>query len=292
MALIASQLRLDIPVEDLLAAYAPPPSKFIVVQGIPIHYRDEGTGPVLVLLHGMFSSLHTWDDWVVDLRQDYRVVRLDLPGFGLSGNRPDGNYTAPADLALIHSFIDSLEIDRFVIVGNSMGGALAWQYALDYQDQVQAMILVDAAGYPGGDSPVIFKLARLPMLGELLTYMTPRWIIENNMRSAYGDGKKMPQATVERYHKLILRAGNRKANLIRMRGQWVDRSSEIVSLALPTLIIWGAEDSWIDLSMAEHFAADLPHATLIIYDGVGHAPMEEAPDISVVDVRRFLKDGY
>lgn len=291
VAAVALLYRPDLPPESLRARYAPPPSRFVRVQGMDVHYRDEGTGPAVVLLHGMGASLHTWEGWTAGLRDSLRVVRLDLPGYGLTGPFPHGDYRNAAYVAFLDAFLDSLDIRRASLAGNSMGGEIAWRYALAHPARVDRLILVDAAGYPYGDPPPLFRLLGTPGLRSVLAKLSPRWLYRQNLEQVYVDDAKVTEALVDRYYDLTRRAGNREAFLA--RALVVDSApfAAIRAVRAPTLIQWGAEDLWIPRAMADTFAAHIRGSRVVMYDGVGHLPMEESPARSVADARRFLLGG-
>jgi pimeloyl-ACP methyl ester carboxylesterase len=139
------------PVESLTERWAPEPSGFVEVAGMQVHVRDEGRrdDPVpLVLLHGTSASLHTWEAVVDELKQQRRVISLDLPGFGLTGPFPDGDYRMRHYVDFLSTFLDRLNVERAVLIGNSFGGQLAWEMALDQPRRVERLVLIDAAGYP------------------------------------------------------------------------------------------------------------------------------------------------
>src|SRR6202171_2495908 len=162
---IAAMVRRDIPLEALLPEYGAAPSKFVEIEGMRIHYRDEGAGQPLVLLHGVGSSLFTWDRWVRQLAGTRRLIRLDLPGFGLTGPAPDGDYTAARYVRVVAALLDSLGVARTDIAGNSMGGRTALMFALAHPERVRKLILVDAGGFaPMLSPPPLFRLAQTPIL--------------------------------------------------------------------------------------------------------------------------------
>lgn len=290
-AAVALLYRPDIAPEALRARYAPPPSRSVQVGGMAVHYRDEGRGPAVVLLHGMGGSLHTWDGWTAALRDSLRVVRLDLPGYGLTGPFPHGDYRTAAYVAFLDAFLDTLGIPRASIAGNSMGGEIAWRYALAHPARVDRLILVDAAGYPYGDPPPLFRVLGTPGLSALLTKLSPRWMYRQNLTQVYVDDAKITEPLIDRYYELTRRAGNREAFLRRALVADSFPFAAVRGVRAPTLIQWGAGDLWIPRAMADTFAAYIPGSRVVMYDGVGHLPMEESPARSAADARRFLLDG-
>jgi pimeloyl-ACP methyl ester carboxylesterase len=285
-----SRLRGDIPLATLKARWAGGASHFVAVVGMEVHVRDVGSGPVVVLLHGTSSSLHTWDGWAERLRPSHRVVRFDLPAFGLTGPSPARDYSIEAYVAVVDHVTTRLGLHRFVLGGNSLGGAIAWTYALAHPDRVQGLILVDAVGYPlrGSDLPIAFRMAGWPVLPSLLAHLNPRRLVENGVRKSYGDASRIRPEIVDRYCELTLRAGNRAAFVDRMRVPQRDDSARIRELRQPTLILWGARDRLIPVEAAHSFARDIPGAQVIVYDSLGHVPMEEDPARTGADVERFL----
>lgn len=282
-------LKSDIPVETLRLRYGQPPSRFTNVGRLSVHYRDEGAGPALVLLHGTGASLHTWEGWTSILRPDLRVIRMDLPGFGLTGPEPSDDYTSTAYVRFLEDFVTKLGIERFDLAGNSLGGFVAWRYAVVHPERVRKLILVDAAGYPSKHPPVlVFRLARISWLASLLERVDPRALVARTLRDAYADKSKVTPELVDLYRDLVLRTGNRRAFSARVSTSESDHSFELRSITAPTLIMWGALDALIPVSDAKRFENDIPKSQLVIYEGVGHAPMEEISARSAADVREFL----
>ena len=278
----------DIPVEELLPLYGGGASKFLDVDGLQVHYRDEGQGPVLVLLHGTAASLQTWDGWVAALAGQHRIIRMDLPGFGLTGPSATGDYAIPAYVAFLEDFRKRLGLSRFALAGNSLGGQIAWSYAIVFPTRVTDLILVDPAGYPILKPALVFRLARLPVFSALLAHADPRPMVRRTLRAAYGDPSKVTPELIQRYTLLALRAGNRAAFVARARVSQADRSADIGKVRARTLILWGRQDRLIPVTDAARFAKAIPGAEVIIYDGVGHVPMEEMGERSAADVEAFL----
>jgi pimeloyl-ACP methyl ester carboxylesterase len=282
-------------VADLSTRWAPPPSTFIEIAGMKVHLRDEGprndNAPV-VLLHGTGSSLHAWEGWTQALKGEHRVVRFDLPGFGLTGPAPDGIYSIERDMGVLIALLDKLGIERFVLGGNSLGGSIAWRTALAHPSRVEKLILVDAGGYPTAaiSQPLGFRLARLPGISWLLQNTLPRFLVVQGFRNVFGDPDRVTAEMIERSVELTQREGNRRALLDRFRQrQPGGLSGRIPELKLPTLIIWGGKDRLIPPENAGRFHRDIQGSTLAVYDDLGHAPEEEDPARTVEAVKQFLE---
>ena len=284
----------DKPLAELQARWAGAPSKFITVAGLQVHARDEGPrdDPLpIVLLHGTSDSLHTWGGWAAQLRGQRRVIRFDLPGFGLTGPGPTGDYSIDAYVRFVAAVLDSLDVPRVVLGGNSLGGEIAWRAAWAMPQRVAQLILVDAAGYPPEpqEIPLRFALARTAGVRTALDYLLPRGLVLASVRSVYGDPSKVTPELVDRYYDMALRPGNRRALVQRLEvTPGDDVSDRIRSLTLPTLVLWGAQDRLIPVALGHRFAQDIAGARLVVFDGLGHVPHQEDPVRTAAEVQRFL----
>jgi pimeloyl-ACP methyl ester carboxylesterase len=289
--LVVWEWRADLPREAVKARWGGPPSRYVDVDGMSVHYRDEGSGPPLVLLHGTGSSLFTWDAWAAALSPSRRVVRLDLPAFGLTGPRPDGDYRLDTYVEFLDHFAARLGLEKFALAGNSLGGAIAWRFAAAHPSEVTALILVDPGGYPRKTGRLlVFRLGGLPLVGALLTHLDPRLLVERTSRQVYGDPTRLDPESIERSYELVLATGNREAFGAETSVAFEDRTAALKTLSVPTLIMWGDKDALIPVSFADRFAADIPGARVRIYEGLGHVPMEEDGPQTAADARDFL-DG-
>jgi pimeloyl-ACP methyl ester carboxylesterase len=289
-AVIVWQWKSDLPLDTLKARWATGASRFVEVDGMSVHYRDEGTGAPIVLLHGTGASLHTWDAWAAELvKSGRRVVRLDLPGFGLTGPDPRGDYRIDAYVERVDHFASKMGLKQFALAGNSLGGQIAWRYATAHPDRVSALVLVDASGYPReGSPPLVVRLGRAPVLNSLMAHLDPRWLVARSLRLGYGDPARVTDALVARYDDLALRPGNRAAFGQRSSVPFEDRTAELKTLKLPVLIVWGGKDHLVPVGNARRFASDIAGAELRLYDQLGHLPMEEDGTRTVADVVAFL----
>lgn len=289
----------DIPLETLKEKYTNSESKFIEIDGMSVHYRVEGLAQdsiPLILLHGTGASLHTWDGWVNALKTERKIIRLDLPAYGLTGPNPTSDYSQEFYASFINDFLTKLGVKQCIISGNSLGGSIAWNFAVKYPEKVSKMILVDAGGYAmkSKSVPIAFQVAGWPLIKNLFKYVTPRSIVQKSVENVYADKSKVTETLVDRYFELSLREGNRQAFIDRMsefrnKGIINIKTSQIKDLSMPTLIIWGDKDLLIPLEVGEKFHADLPNDTLVVFKDLGHTPMEEDAAKTVAAVKDFLK---
>ena len=276
---------------SLLFKYTTDASRFLVVDSLLIHYRDEGEGEPLVLLHGAFSSLHTYNDWVKHLKKHYRVIRLDIMGFGLTGPNESDDYSMNNHMRILKTFLNILKVDKCYMVGNSLGGWLSWEFTIRYPERVKKLVLIDSAGFLEEENiPLPFKLARSPIVGKVIKYVVKRPILEQFVKQVYYNQDKVTEQLINRYYDLFTRDGNNDAFLRLVNQKVKDNSAALQTLTQPTLIMWGKEDVWIPVENAYRFKQLIKHANLLIYPEVGHVPMEEIPEESVLDLLNFLQD--
>ena len=298
IVLVAGFLMLRVPDTDpaaMRAKYGTPPSQFVTLpDGPTIHYRDEGprNAPVIVLLHGSNADLHTWQPWVDRLKARYRLVRFDQRGHGLTGAAPDGDYAQDAFVRDLDAFATRLHLQRFVLAGNSMGGGIAARYAMMHPEHLAGLVLVDAAGAPvkrEGGGNLAFTIARIPVLNRLSSQLLPRALVEKSLHQSVRNQAVVTPTAIDRYWELGRYPGNRAATIARFsQGMSTFTPQQVAVIQTPTLIMWGEGDPLIPYAAARWYMAHLPHATLAHYPGIGHLPMEEAPDRSVADLAKFV----
>jgi len=301
----------ELPTDAIDAKYSSPSSQFLVMDnGARVHFRDEGIGEgnTVVLVHGSNASLHTWEPWVAILGQSYRVITLDLPAHGLTGAVPDKDYSPQGQLKTVEALVRYLALERFTLGGNSMGGGVTWRYSLEHPQQVEAMILIDASGLPQfrrsnaqernssvekKEPPLFFTLMSKAWFRTLAKYVDPYWMAKQGVESAYNDSPVVNKQLIDRYYELALREGSREATLARFGSpRLVVDDVDTSRFTMPSLIMWGRDDSVISVNTAHQFSEVLGRSELIIYDNVGHIPMEEIPRQSANDVLGFLAKVY
>ena len=277
----------DIPLNELKLNYTNSDSSFININGINVHYRDEGNSNdsiPIVLIHGTGSSLHAYDIWSDNLKKNNRIIRMDLPAFGLTGPFLSRDYSISNYTTFLKEFLDSINIRQCILVGNSLGGEIVWRFALEEPLMAKKLILIDPGGYPviSKSVPIAFKLAKIPILNKFLTYITPRFLVRASVENVYFDKSKVSDSLVNRYFELSLRKGNRNAIIDRLRvsttlTNGTKTYTSIKKIKKPTLIIWGSDDQLIPVENAYKFNNDITNSKLVVMQETGHVPMEEKP---------------
>lgn len=279
---------------ELVARWAPPPSAFVELDGMQVHVRDTGprNDPLpIVLLHGMSSSLHTWEAWQGALSRHRRVITVDLPGFGLTGPSPQGDYHIEAYTRFVLRLLDTLGVQRVVLAGNALGGEIAWQAAVLAPERVRQLILVDADGYELSplSQPIAFQIAGASSWRWIAERILPRSVIESSVRNVFGDPAKVRQEVIDRYFELNLRVGNRRALFQRMDQSESGAKQHLIHLvSQPTLVLWGARDGMVPVGFADRFCEDIPQCVKVVFPTLGHIPQEEAPEQTLEPVTKFL----
>ena len=291
--LLAIFFESDVPLGDLKAKYTNEHSQFISMMGMQVHVRDQGPKSdsiPLVLLHGMSSSLNTWDEVVNSVANRRRTISVDLPGFGMTGPNPKNQY----NFVFYNEFIDSLcvklGVQRFTLVGNSMGGAIAWNYDVTHPGRLAKLVLIDAAGYPKTKEKgsLGFLIASTPVINNLLLYFTPKALVRKSLETIYFDKNLVNDAQVERFHDIVVREGNRAAALEIFKGSFGKPLGKASQVKTPTLILWGEFDHVIDVSNADRFNQDIQGSKKVIFPNVGHVPMEEIPTKVADEILKFV----
>ena len=283
----------DIPAEQLEAKYAGPASRFMNIEGVRIHYRDEGQGPTVVLIHANFASLLGWDPWVAALQDSYRVVRMDMTSHGLTGPDPTGDYTTERTLEVVEKFIDAMDLDEFSIGGTSMGGTIAIHYTHRHPERIQKLILLSPGSLEGRERKS-GRRGEVPDAAYVLKYIMPRALPEFMLRGGFGDKSKLTDELVDRWYDMWRREGNREAQLDRLSQYKPGDIEEIIrQLEVPTLLMWGEANTTAKFEQATEFRELLENVEslkFIPYPGVGHMAVQEAGEETGRDVRAFL-DG-
>ncbi|MEZ5564718.1 MAG: alpha/beta hydrolase [Gammaproteobacteria bacterium] len=291
--LIAAWVYRDIPAEVLEARYTTSPSRFLNIDGVRMHYRDEGSGPPIVLIHANFGSLLSWDSWTEALKSKHRVLRFDMTGHGLTGPDPSGDYSLERTVQLTERFVDALGLQRFTIGGTSLGGTVAMHYAARHPDRVDHLILLSPGALEGR---AVQRAGRgqIPRVFNILEYITPRALAKFMLKSRFGDPSKVTDKLIDQWYEMWLREGQRPAILARLRSySSADLEKVTAAIRVPTLILWGEKNPQAPVAQAEelrHMLVNAPDIKVITYPGVGHMAADEAGSTIVRDVSSYL-DG-
>lgn len=282
----------DLKRQDLESKYAQAPSEFLVLNGDRVHYRDTGPrgAPSMVLLHGFASSLQTWDNWAQKLEADHRVIRLDLAGFGLTGASADEDYSDLADVQRLEQFVHALDLQEFILVGHSMGGRIAWNYASRYPNRVTHLVLLAPDGYPPEGQKLGDKPYDVGSIAELIQWVLPKWLVKKSLESAFYNPKSLDDALLERYYDMLRAPTVRQSILARMRqtinSDPVDRLQRIKA---PTLLLWGQGDLMIPSRNSADYQKALARSEVVILPKAGHLLQEENPMVALSCLLNFIK---
>jgi pimeloyl-ACP methyl ester carboxylesterase len=281
----------DKPRDELESRYLASPRDMVDVAGMRLHVRDTGPrgAPAVILIHGFGSSLHTWEAWARALSTDFRVVRFDLPGSGLSAVDPTGDYTDQRSLQVLMDLMDRLGIGRASLIGNSIGGRIAWKFAAGHPDRIDKLVLVSPDGFASSGFKYGVK-PEIPMMIRLMRYVLPKPLLRMNLAPAYGDPARMGDDHVDRYYDLMLAPGIRDALIARMEQTVLEDPEPLLRrIEAPTLLVWGEKDALIPFSNSADYMRMVPDVTLAALPGLGHVPQEEDPTRSLEPVAAFLK---
>jgi pimeloyl-ACP methyl ester carboxylesterase len=275
--------------EALESKYMTPADRFVEVAGARVRVREEGAAdaPPVILLHGFIYSLETWDGWAADLSRDYRVIRFDLLGHGLTGPDAEKRYSPAERAAFIGDFMDAMGIESAFIAGNSLGGLAAWRFAATDPERVKGLILVSPGAYSANgvtDTPVA-----PPKQMEVFLRTAPAAGVRASAGIVFADDSKITEKRLETLRDMMRRRGNGEA-FVESIEEFVlpDPAADLAKIDAPTLILWGEQDVLIPVEQGRRLEAAIANARLVTYKGVGHVAQEEAPELSVEDAREFL----
>lgn len=284
------ELRAPVPNKDLVDY-----GTFQNIDGMQIHLQHEGTGTPVILIHGYTGTLYTWRFNMHELAKECSVWSLDLPGFGYSDKPKDFDYTLSGYADFMVKFMDAVGIKRAVLVGNSMGGGVAMETYLKYPDRVEKLVLIDSMGYPGKEGFFLFTLMKYPVIGNVLMSFNYRWVIRDSLMSGiYYNNKFVTEDVVDSYYNVYKTENGRKAPL------WVGRriddakdlnTEKIKTIKIPTLVIWGKEDTLIPVAHADYFKRDIAGAKVVIVPDAGHLAHEEQAGLVNTLISDFVKKG-
>jgi pimeloyl-ACP methyl ester carboxylesterase len=284
----------EISIADLKQKYVLPNSQFIDIDGINVHYVDEGTGPVVVLAHASYMSLLTWDGIAEKLKQDYRVIRFDFPGAGLTGVETKPVPEEKLDMIernyeILAGLVDALDLDHFALVGTSSGGSVAFRYAARHTDRVDRLVLANSAGMP--------RTAQTDPLRERVKFaewdmmkVKPREFWEASIGANYIKPNEPPSWVLDQAYDFRRRENLEKTLTDTYRFSTGDPKAILAKIEAPTMIMWGKSNPTVmhlEADVFEHWMTGAP--TMIRkLEGLGHYPYIEDEAAFLVDFLPFL----
>lgn len=266
-------------------------ARYLPVEGTRIRYIDVGHGPAVVFFHGLGASMYAWRKNLPAVAAGgYRVVAFDNRGFGFS-DKPTGPYDNAAYARLAIALMDSLRLADAVLVGHSMGGAIAAEVAIDQPSRVRGLVLIGSAGL-GAREGVALRLARWPLLGPVVLAFRGRGLTARTLKATYADPSKVTDADVDQYYAPVAEPGYRRALRGVLRQFRIDGlAGRLDHVAAPTLVLCGEQDRIVPLALERALASGIARSSLLIVPQAGHSVHEEAPDEVNKLVLKFLKEG-
>lgn len=278
---------------------ADPDSRFIEVNGISVHYKETGSGETtFLLLHGFGASTFTWREVMEPLGVFGRVIAFDRPAFGLT-ERPlreawgeTNPYTPEAQVALAVALLDALGVEKAVWIGNSAGGTVALNAALQHPERVESLILVDAAVYLGGGAPEwVRPILNTPQLRRVGPLIARRLESQGEafIRLAWHDPAGVTPEVIAGY-RLPLQAENwdRAIWELTLASEDPGLDSRLAELSMPVLVLTGDDDRIVPTEQSIRLAGEIPGAELVVIPESGHLPHEETPGAFLEAVISFI----
>jgi pimeloyl-ACP methyl ester carboxylesterase len=282
----------DLDRASLERQYLQSPGDMVQVLNQRLHVRESGPqdAPAVLLIHGFGASLHTWEPWVQTLSKDLRVLRLDLPGSGLSPPDAGNDYSDARSIALINALLEARGLQKVSLLGHSIGGRIAWTFAATAPQRVDKLVLLAPDGFtsPGFDYGTP---AQVPAAMGLMRWIAPRWLLRMNLEPGYFSPAALSEENLSRYHDLMRAPGARTALLARWQQTSLREPQPLLQkISAPTLLVWGRQDAMIAFSNAADYQQGIARHSLLALDNMGHLPMEENPLQALPGVLQFLTE--
>lgn len=266
-------------------------ARYVDIQGTHIRYVEAGQGPTVILIHGLAASIYSWRKTILPVAQaGYRVIAYDNRGFGFS-DKPSRGYSNRDYVELLVGLLDSLQIHDAVLVGHSMGGAVAAETALDHPERVRGLVLVDAAGL-GVRWPFLLRVARWPLVSAVFERFRGRGMTARILKSLYADPTRVTEEDVDQYYAPVVEPGFAHSLRAVLESYRFDAlRGRLEEVGVPTLVMWGALDRVIPPSLGQDMVAHLEVGAFVLFPDAGHALPEEQPAAFNRTLISFLGNG-
>ncbi|GAB2693443.1 alpha/beta hydrolase [Aliiglaciecola sp. 3_MG-2023] len=281
--------------EDVQKKHATAPSKFVMVEDVELHVRDEGQGPVIIMLHSSMTNLRIYDEWADRLKTDYRVIRIDWPPYGLSTD-PKPSQGMPSIVKLLEKFVAQEGLDKFTLVGSSSGSTISVLYTASHPEQVRALALstLPLSSPPTSEPPATVKIVQYINQNWVPNYL-PKFYYKSSLGWLYGVSSRLTPETLDWYYetnnidgKFALVKQYYEANL---KAVWSKGAGdEAAQIKVPILLQWGDIDPVLPIDLVPGAVAEFKNTKVevIHYPDVGHYPMLELPDETGQDLKTFI----
>ena len=281
-----------LPESQLFPAGTPLVARYVEIEGTRIRYVDGGGhGVPVIFLHGLGASMYAWRKNLAAVSAaGFRVIAYDNRGFGLS-DKPAGPYDNASLAGLTIGLMDSLRLPEAVLIGHSMGGAIAAEVAIDYPTRVRGLVLIGSAGL-GAREAALLRVARWPLVGPLVLAFRGRRLTARILKSTYADPTRVTEADVDQYYAPVAEPQYARALRGVLRQFRVDGlAGRLNRVAAPTLVLWGEQDRIVPVGLGRVMATEIPRSAFLTVQRAGHSVQEEAPDEVNRLVIKFLREG-
>lgn len=264
--------------EDLQWDSIERPGTVISVRGVGVHYREAGTGSPVLLIHGFGGSTFSFRHLLPVLARTFRVIALDLQGFGYSDRPPDADYSETAAARLVHDFMEAIGIERAALIGHQMGGSIALRVVATWPEKVERLVLVASGADWTRPRRGTARIMRpfLPLVAAF-TFQTPR-LRKRLLRGAVYDADFLTDEVLQGYFLPFRIRGSMRALSKMMLDRTKDGPIPLAQISQPVLLLWGSDDRWLPLEHARRLQENLPNARLEVIPRSGHLVLEERPD--------------
>ena len=260
------------------------------IDGVRLRYQVEGQGPPVLLVHSHFFTMQQWDAVVAELSDEYTLIRFDMTSHGLTGADPSDDYTMPRSLQLMTGLLDHLGLERVHLVGSSLGGNMAFNFAARYPDRVMRLVLINSGGQKRENSRAG---GEVPGWADTAIRLVPRFLYEKFLTWMIIDDALVTDEMLTRFHDGFRREGNRPSEMERLRDYTVDDPVPVLEQVMaPTLVLWGEDNPQLPVELAYRFEEQLVNAEsvqVIKVDGAGHVLALERPGLTARVLRSFLR---
>jgi pimeloyl-ACP methyl ester carboxylesterase len=275
--------------EDIDLNDATLPGSHVVIGATRVHFVEAGNGPALILIHGLAGSTFSFRYLIPELAQHFRVIALDLRGFGFS-ERARGDHSLAGQTLLVAEVMSALGVERAHVLGHSMGAGVAQRLAIQHRERVDRLILVDsataAAAHRFRGGPL------LPLLMPVIALFTvqSRRSIRRALHSAVHDPSYVTSEVEDGYTRPFRVKGNTRSMAAIVAHRQTDQPVDTRAIAQPTLVLWGEHDRWLSSEGGRELAESIPGARFATIRSAGHLPLEEQPELSMRQIMSFLEE--